>query len=461
MKAKKKWQIRNFELYEISAMEEYLREQAADGWVLQKIAGGSFFVFERTEPLDLVFSVAVIGDMPVLAAEDCDQAMTFREYCERAGWRFVCSNRSIQIFCSPAEKELIPIETDKKLRVEGVLRQLRKSMWGNWLSAWFSAYVFWRPPIHYREFLENNISLNLRTLGLLGAIYGLAVGLRAHRWYKQAKKGLKEGENVCFLGLEEQKKQEASLPWNVLNFLFLLTALLLLIQFLFGGTVGIYGFAFALGIGVFQVFLYRGIRKKGFRRWTYALAYLTGCCLILFFVGLLSVMIRPIEDREQRQKDVHTQWLFTSEELGLGSGDEPPYTKQGSSILGRMQEYESAGTDLSEGEPRLWRVEYKYYHTDSTWLLGRLREELLKPPKARYKDNFRSFRTETVRAPEEETVLRIYDRVIDKEGQLLEETPAGYLLETGDSLLYFRFTGEGMFSEEALLSLMAEKQKNF
>ncbi len=230
------------------------------------------------------------------------------------------------------------------------------------------------------------------------------------------------------------------------------TALLLLLQFLLGGSAGIYGFAFAAAIGIFQVFLYRRIRKKGFRKWTYAFAYLAGIWLILVFMGFISVMVLPIEKREQERRWNQGKWIFTSEDLGLGPGDEPPYTKEGRSLLGQMQEYESAGTGFSGGEPCLWRIEYKYYSTYSSWLLERLREELLNPPKTRYGDGIRrSFRTEPAGEPKGGTLFKIYDRMTDREGRLLEETPMGYLLENGNSLLYFRFTGESAFSEEKLL----------
>ena len=450
MKAKKKWRIQDFALYELPAMEEYLKQEAAKGWMLQAVKGGFLFVFERTEPSEQVFSAAVIGDMPLLEAEDCDKAITYREYCERAGWRFVCSNRSIQIFCSPAEEERTPIETDEKLRAEAVLSQLRKSIWGDWLSAWFCACIFWRTPIHYSEFLENNISLTLRALGLFGAIFGLAAGLRAFCWYKQAKKDLQAGKNVCFTGVEKQKNKEASLPFKVINFLFLLTAVLLMIQFLFRGADGVYGLAFAFGIGVFQVFLYKRIRKKGFRKLTYALAYLAGICLILIFAELLFVMVHPIEGREQEAADF--RWILTSEELGLGPGDDPPYGKQGSSLLGKMQEYESAGTELLEGESRFWRLEYRYYQSRSSWLRKRLKEEILKPVKTRYGGGIRrSFRTEEQEARNGIRVLGIYDEITDGDGRLLEETFAGYLLEGEDSLFYFRLTGSDAFLEEKLL----------
>jgi uncharacterized membrane protein (DUF485 family) len=111
----------NFAPYECGAAEEYLEVMAEKGWLLQSITG-PFLKFKRIEPKKLKYTVDILNRVFHYDPNDSDITLEYREYCEAAGWNYVCSKRKIQIFYAEEVKETVSIQTDEEEKFKSVFK---------------------------------------------------------------------------------------------------------------------------------------------------------------------------------------------------------------------------------------------------------------------------------------------------------------------------------------------------
>lgn len=107
--------------YECAAVETYLEKMAQDGWLLTATKG-YYFYFKKIEPKKIKYSVDVFDKVSAFDHKDSDVALEYREYCEAAGWNYVCENGKIQIFYTEEEKEVISIHTDEEEKFKSVFK---------------------------------------------------------------------------------------------------------------------------------------------------------------------------------------------------------------------------------------------------------------------------------------------------------------------------------------------------
>lgn len=127
---KRKYTFYAFQENETAAFAEYLEGMAANGWMLKTVMRNTVQCFERHEPRRLKFSVAVLPDSSEFESRDREEAVTFRAYCEEAGWKLLYGGTLWQIFYSE-EEDPIPIETDPRVQLE-VQKDLMLSK-GRWM----------------------------------------------------------------------------------------------------------------------------------------------------------------------------------------------------------------------------------------------------------------------------------------------------------------------------------------
>lgn len=105
--------------YEYKALEKYLNKMALKGWKLKSIQG-KFLKFIRMEPKQINYSVDTVENISLLEGRDSDTALEYREYCEAAGWSFVCEDSKIQIFYSEENSQSIDIHTDEEEKFKNI-----------------------------------------------------------------------------------------------------------------------------------------------------------------------------------------------------------------------------------------------------------------------------------------------------------------------------------------------------
>ena len=105
--------------YECSAVEEYLEIMAERGWLLESISK-PFFKFKRIEPKKLKFSVDILNKISYFDPNDSNDALNYREYCEAAGWKYLCQDKKIQVFYAEDYNSTIDIHTDENEKFKAV-----------------------------------------------------------------------------------------------------------------------------------------------------------------------------------------------------------------------------------------------------------------------------------------------------------------------------------------------------
>lgn len=194
-----KWTLFKFIPYEYKALEKYLEKMALKGWMLEGMVG-FFLKFIKIEPKALKYSVDVMDKIPMLLGGDSKSAVECREYCEAAGWQFICQMEKIQIYCKENELENIPIQTDEEEKYKSIFKASLKYSLLNVLCiamVLYSQYLTSFGSI-YSEFLASNSRLILLLLLSLWFIQDTAQFIHFIIWSIRGRCRLKNHEEVSY-----------------------------------------------------------------------------------------------------------------------------------------------------------------------------------------------------------------------------------------------------------------------
>ena len=194
-----------FEARDCHALELYLSEMAAKGWMLDEIWIFNIFKFKRCEPKNLRFAV----DIPRLSDTCPDTSLQnyellFNEYieiCESSGWKHIVEDSEYQIFCTE-DINVVDIQTDDSLKLDSLLK-INSGYLIQMLSFFFLAMTWGKnnPTIESYSYGKSCIIIFYSSLALyLGLNF-----LQDLLWKLNAKKSLKEGNIVKYPGLSSFK----------------------------------------------------------------------------------------------------------------------------------------------------------------------------------------------------------------------------------------------------------------
>ena len=82
----------------------------------------NFFKFKKIEPKKIKYSVDVLNKVSIFDHKDSDVALEYREYCQAAGWNYICQKGKIQIFYTEDDKKIISIHTDEEEKFKSVFK---------------------------------------------------------------------------------------------------------------------------------------------------------------------------------------------------------------------------------------------------------------------------------------------------------------------------------------------------
>lgn len=135
----RKWVIFNFLPYEYKSLEEYLEKMALKGWILEDM-NELIFKFRRSMPENLKYSVDIIDSVSFFDGKDSENLLEYREYCKKAGWKFVCGRAKIQIYCSEVDQGRIDIHTDEVEKFNTIRKASLKYVCLNFFTMIFLLY---------------------------------------------------------------------------------------------------------------------------------------------------------------------------------------------------------------------------------------------------------------------------------------------------------------------------------
>lgn len=193
-----KWVYLNFKPYEFRAIEEYLDKEALRGWKLEKIKG-EFFKFKKIEPKSFKYTVDVLDEIAFIDGKNTEKSMEYREFCNMAGWEFICEKNKFQIYCSEYLTENIPIHTDEAERFEIVKKATMKYEFSIFVVTLFLLYLAYT-PISNVSFLADNLVLLYVACISIRAIFEVICFIDFMGWKIKAEKSLENGEKVSYNG---------------------------------------------------------------------------------------------------------------------------------------------------------------------------------------------------------------------------------------------------------------------
>lgn len=192
-----------YSFYDRTGIQNYLQEQAAKGWMLEKV-GTVLWRFRRMDPRDLKFSVVYFPEADACDPVPGEGEQTFREFCEHAGWHFVASQAQMQIFYSTSVNP-VPIDTDPAIEVQNIHKSMKKSeLLSHWMllvTAVLQVVVqclgFTTNPLGY---LSWNVNLYFILFWPSMILMCTARLICYYRWYRRAKRAAEEGEFLASRG---------------------------------------------------------------------------------------------------------------------------------------------------------------------------------------------------------------------------------------------------------------------
>ena len=190
-----------FEARDCHALELYLSEMAAKGWMLDEIWIFNIFKFKRCEPKNLRFAV----DIPRLSDTCPDTSLQnyellFNEYieiCESSGWKHIVEDSEYQIFCTE-DINVVDIQTDDSLKLDSLLK-INSGYLIQMLSFFFLSKN--NPTIESYSYGKLCMTIFYSSITFF---FGLNF-LEDLLWKLSAKKSLKEGNIVKYPGLSSFK----------------------------------------------------------------------------------------------------------------------------------------------------------------------------------------------------------------------------------------------------------------
>ena len=155
-----------YEMLDYKAAEARLNRLGAVGWHLKKLLLGRWARLERRDQTPLKYCIDV-------------NRRSDRDYiglCADAGWRWLCSARGMDFYCSAPGARPVPIQTDPGMEERRLFRQVVLRAWVQLLVSVGIVVLYWLYLLHGSG---STLSLSVFLLGNLGL---LMVGILAAVW---------------------------------------------------------------------------------------------------------------------------------------------------------------------------------------------------------------------------------------------------------------------------------------
>jgi len=194
--------------YECAAVEEYLEKMSEKGWLLESVKGARF-KFKKIEPKKIKYSVDVLNKVSVFDHKDTDVALEYREYCQAAGWTYVCETGKIQIFYTEEDKEIIPIHTDENEKFKEVFKSSLYIVGIQlFLAIMFIFNLYVQLVWNNTSFLlASNLMIFSTVIMFFAVIVNATEGISFILWVIKAKKGLKENKFMPYNTYKQLKRK--------------------------------------------------------------------------------------------------------------------------------------------------------------------------------------------------------------------------------------------------------------
>ncbi|WP_017414835.1 DUF2812 domain-containing protein [Clostridium tunisiense] len=369
----------NFSPFECGAVEEHLEIMAEKGWLLQSI-NGLFLKFKKIKPQKLKYSVDVLSKISEFDHKDSDLAMEYREYCEAAGWKYLCEKGKVQVFYSENYNNTISIHTDEKEKFKSVFK-------ASLYNAVFQlvAVLLFIFNIYMQLFaggamyaVASNIAI-LSVVAMVSVIFMNSTEIISFvHWTIRNKLNLKKSKNMTYNTYKQI--QIKNMVRNIYKILILIP--LIKVLFFDNNSNKISGVLMLLTIAaliIVPVGIKRFLDKERYSKTTNAIITVSSSVILLymmimFMLGLALFGILKSEDRVAPPEKVEltlSDFGYTEKTntVGQGSLSENPYIRIDESILAKTTRY-SDGSENNE-------LFYTICQSEHPWIVNFQKDRLV------------------------------------------------------------------------------------
>ena len=270
--------------------KEYLEKMASNGWMLVDYTGYRM-KFEECTPCKLNFAVEVFDKASMYSTFCNENNLEYIEYCEKAGWKYICTMGNLQFFYSE-DLNLTPIETDDELK----LKCLWKAMKPQLLSVSLVLPLCGLAQLLIRlmsplDTLSSCTMTSLVFIWLAIIVNGCVSLTKAFAWKNKCKKSIKAGNGIIYAKKWSTKKSYGFL----FGFLVLWSALGCYSYVTFDDYAGLVIFLASVGVLGWLVLL-NGLRVIAVERKMSPSAYLVfqiiiSCVVMFSLCGVVSGIV--------------------------------------------------------------------------------------------------------------------------------------------------------------------------
>jgi hypothetical protein len=192
-----------YQVNECEALKEYLEEMALKGWRLKYYR--TFFCFEEIEPQELRYSVEVFSKASEFDTVPTDSANEYIEYCQRAGWDFICTAGQVNIFVANIPNP-VPIETDEDMKLKTIIKGILKQRVFSWIAVLFLLFYSFKVSYGYFSYyITNAMVLFSFLICVIVFILTLFQAGGFIIWMIRQKRRLKNGEPIKHISQKDLK----------------------------------------------------------------------------------------------------------------------------------------------------------------------------------------------------------------------------------------------------------------
>jgi len=350
-----------YEPYECSALEEYFEAMAESGWLIKSI-NRPFLKFERIEPKKLKFSVDILNKISKYDPDDSDDALDYREYCEAAGWKYICQDKKIQVFYTEDYNSTIDIQTDERETFKSVVKASMGNMFLYFflVLAWgFNIKMLVYGDISY-ALTSNFFIFSLPLIFSLILIYS-SKPINFLIWVLKSRKRLRENKSIKYNNYKQVRLKNIlissiTMIYTVLFAVFILSD----DNATRSGRIIFLILIFSVIIG--PIFITRYIRKKRYSRQTnITLAIGGGFAFIFIFIAIAGVIFSfGTLDNYDRNKVPEDKIELTLSDLGYEENNDDMYVDYSRSMVAEKLVYISSSNGDDGLDYTLFKSKYSF-----------------------------------------------------------------------------------------------------
>jgi len=196
----KKIVIRNINLTNYPALEEYLSKMAKKGWMLKKIILSTFFIFKKTESKALEFSITPYEIETFLNKKTKSDLNEFKEVVESTGWKYLTRNHQYYIYYKKSDEDLIDIHTDKEEEFRSIKKIAKGELIGYFLIIALFFIMLWSilSDIDLLGFLISNTPLIIISISIFIIPLSIIQIITYKKFLHKNKKNIELGNDLEF-----------------------------------------------------------------------------------------------------------------------------------------------------------------------------------------------------------------------------------------------------------------------